>query len=188
MSERDRRRRRRYAPLALGLVLGSWACAGSEMRVESEMLPGAAVAAYADYCWRRPPLPVREPPRPEAILDWRVRGAVENELSSKGYRRMLRPPCDFVVDYSVRFRDRQVDSFSEYADYRARGGKGGLQEVLPGYEEGTLTLGIFDGRSDDLVWQAAASAVTDPSRQKQRVPEAVRRMLAGFPSRSAAPR
>ena len=180
--------RRRSALRAIAVLLIAGACTGSEMRVESEARPGAAFAGYATYCWRRPPLPVREPPSPAAVLDWRVRNAVDAELSDKGYRKGLRPPCDFLVDYGVRFSERQVDSFSEFADYKARGGKGGLQDVLPGYEEGTLSLQILDGSSGELVWHAAASAVTDRSRQEERVPEGVRRMLEGFPSRGAARR
>jgi len=113
-----------------------------------------------------------------------VRNAVDAELARKGYEAAARAACDFVVAYTATTKSRQVVTFSEFADYRARGGEGGLQDVLGGYSEGTLVLLLFDARSRELQWRGSASAVVDPEVQRQRVLEAVRRMLDDLPPRT----
>lgn len=176
--------RPRISLLLVSLLLLAGACTGQRIHVEVEATPVDSFSSYATYCWWRKPLPAREPPSAEEILDWRVRNAVETELQGRGYRETPRQPCDFIVGYTAKTSTRRVDTFTEFADYRARGGEGGLQDVLGGYPEGTLALHLFDGSTRKLLWRASASAVADPSKQKERVAEAVRRMLKDLPHRA----
>lgn len=164
------------------------ACGGGAMRVTSQTAPAADLGRYRTYAWRTPaPADAgRDLRDPGGLLDWRVRGAVDRGLAAKGYTPAGAGRPDFLVDYDVRVTDNNTESFSEWVEYRRLGGTSGLGTAfVSGFEEGSLILVVLDGRSGDLVWRGAATAVLESARQSERVDEAVRLVLARLPDAGA---
>jgi hypothetical protein len=183
-----RDRRRLHARVALLACAFSVACgvapAGpTRIRVNAETLPWTDVSRYQTYRWWQ--LPLREKPgygEREALLDWRVRQAVDRELAGRGYAEDTAGSPDFVVRYNVRLREESTQSFRDYLAYRVDGGGKDMGESLMGYEEGTLTLEVVDVASRRIAWRAMASAVIEKDPKGKLIDPAVAKMMERFPA------
>jgi Domain of unknown function (DUF4136) len=168
------------------------------MRVRAAMQPGADIPRYATYAWASRSLRELAPARGDAWrgvgpgaeaeeidLDDRVRAEVDAELRRRGYA-LSRGGADLLVDYRISTHDTRYDeSPGSYTRYRSEGGTGEWGQVyVEGYEEGTLALLIADARTRRPLWHASATAVVNPELRAQRIPEAIRKMFAEFPSRA----
>jgi len=177
--------RRRILALALA---GLAACASAAgVRVKSDRNPDADFAHYATYTWATAPLGGSEWParNDRTAFDWKVRGLVDEQLAGKGYVQAAPGRADLVVDYRVSTEEKELnDTFGEYARYRSAGGSQGLGEAwVQGYREGTLVVEIGDAATRQLVWYGSATAVVNPALRDERMPDAMRRVFAGFPAR-----
>jgi hypothetical protein len=179
-------RRARLLP-ALALVVAA-ACgiapAGpTKIRVSSETFPWATMSGYRTYRWWQ--LPVDQGAgysEREALLDWRVRQAVDRELAARGYAEDTAGTPEFVVRYSVRLREASTDSFRDYLAYRADGGGKDMGDALMGYEEGTLGLEIVDVATRRIAWRASATAVVEQDPKGKLIDPAVQEMMERFPA------
>jgi hypothetical protein len=87
-----------------------------------------------------------------------------------------------LIGYRANIKEKEINSIRDYYDYRQLGGKDAVTDAYVfGHEEGTLGLDVLDGRTQQLVWRAAATAVVDPKERQDRITEALRRMLLQFP-------
>lgn len=154
------------------------------IRVDAEMLPWADVSHYRTYRWWAQPLDQGRGgyDEREALIDWRVRHAVERELAGHGYAPAGTGAADFVVSYDVRLEDASTSSFQDYLQYRAEGGGKDMGDSFIGYERGTLVLQITDAPTRRAAWRATASAIVDGDARGQRIDPAVQQMLAQFPA------
>lgn len=130
----------------------------------------------------------------EALLDQRVHAGVDNSLGAKGYR--LEPEGgDFLVGYrAVLGRQREVEPRQPFEgiwtdDHRPRSAGDTSAPVSKVVTEGTLVLRIFDGKTGNLVWEAAADTEINPKQgplslaptNEDKVRIAIRKMLERFP-------
>jgi hypothetical protein len=167
--------------LALATVLG---CTGNKMLIRAELDPAANVGTYRTFAW----LPVQpgipgDPRQDNIILDRDIRATVDQSLVEKGYVKASSGTPDFLIGYRADIREKVIHSILDYYEYRQAGGTDAVTDAYVfGHEEGSLTLDVVDGRSRQLVWRASATAVVDPTQRKTRIEEALRRMLAQFPS------
>ena len=182
-------RRRTRLLLASALVVLGAACgiapAGpARIRVDAETLPWANMSGYRTYRWWQLPMSERRRgySEREALLDWRVRKAVERELGARGYAEDTAGTPDFVVRYDVRLREESTSSFRDYLAYRADGGGKDMGDALMGYEEGTLTLEVVDVAARRVAWRSTASAVIEQNPDGKLIDPAVAQMLARFPA------
>ncbi len=99
-----------------------------------------------------------------------LRQTITDGLAARGYRLETADPPDLLIDYAI-----------------VRKSLGGLRHASWSsvQEEGSLIIDVLDGRTRKHVWRGYATAQLDESRppaeQKQRVREAVRRILERFP-------
>jgi hypothetical protein len=161
------------------------ACAASTgIDVHSEHDPSAQFNGFRTYAWvsgDKQPVGVQDA---RALLDWRVRTAVAAELSAKGYVEQPGSSPDFLVDYRVVRKGKEIKSFSDYFRYRNSGGGRDITEVyVRGYQQGSLVLEVVEPRNRRLLWYATASAVINSEKQEERVRQAVNEMLKRFPPR-----
>jgi hypothetical protein len=155
----------------------------ARIRVASETLPWANMAAYRTYRWWKLPVDQRAGySEREALLDWRVRQAVGRELAARGYAEDTADTPEFVVRYSVRMREASTQSFKDYLAYRADGGGKDMGEALMGYEEGTLGLEIVDVATRRTAWRASATAVIEEDPNGKLIDPAVKQMMDRFPA------
>ena len=155
----------------------------TRIRVNAETLPWTNMSGYRTYRWWQPPVAERGGhSEREALLDWRVRNAVERELAARGYAQDTVGTPEFVVRYNVRLHEGATESFSDYLAYRADGGGKDMGDAFFGYEEGTLTLEVVDVAARRVAWRATATAVIEQNPNGKLVDPAVAQMLARFPA------
>jgi hypothetical protein len=125
-----------------------------------------------------------------ALLDSRVRSAVDRELAARGLEQ-LPSGGDLGVVYHAAIEGRMdvynVDRSYGYRPYWGWAGPVYTETHVRYFDEGTLILDLVDMSTQKLVWRASAQAEVneraDPETRTQRLNEAVARMLEGFPSR-----
>ena len=171
-----------FCSLVLAAVVSG--CSSNVRLKAAEYDPSVHFGAYRTYAWTGGSL--RGGAEDVEMLDWRVHQAVDGQLASKGYvKQSASASADFIVRYRVELEELMVDSFREYFAYREAGGTGSPQEAFaPGFEEATLILEFFDGKTRQLGWRGRAVAVVHPKKsenQNERVNKAVAQMLEGFP-------
>jgi hypothetical protein len=177
---------RSFRRLGVVAVLGALlpACAaGTGVTIDTESAPGVNFAGFHSYRWRSPARPLPEAGREGQILDWRIRTTTEVALAAKGYVLLGSGPVDLLADYQIVVRDKQTNTFREYAQYKQRGGDALLSEAyVQGYQEGTLILELYDRMSNRLVWRATASAVLGDEPNPDRLKAAIHDMISRLPT------
>lgn len=177
----------------LGLTVGMvvlGACA--TLRVGSDRDPAASFSAYHTYAWMPPRTNIYESPNPLVVQ--RAHDAIQDALSAKGYQLASSPKeADFVVDFTIGSRER-TDIRSYPAPYGGPWFRGtsywwgapywGSEVDVRQYREGTLSIDIFDGRTDRPVWHGWARkdlTRTDIEHSSGSIRQAVDSVLAQFP-------
>lgn len=175
------------------VLLLALAVAGcSPIAVTSDRDPNADFGRLHSYVWRPGPQQGTGDPRfDSALIDKRVRAAVDRVLASKGYR-MAAPDAaaDFLVGYHAVVRRRtSARTINRWYGYRAGGiyGGPGMQTIEYQYDEGTLLIDVIDPATTQLLWRGtgtrAVDAAASAEKREQRINEAVERILAEFPAR-----
>lgn len=175
---------RRHCAILFASLLA--ACATSSgVTIHADQNPAADFGRYARYAWASAPLHQGEwpPPDDRTAFDWKVRRLVDEQLADRGYRRVAASESDFLVDYRITTRERELtDSFRDYAQYRAAGGTESPGEAwVQGYREGSLIVEATDAHTRALVWYGSATAVVNPALRAKRLPDAIRRIFERFP-------
>ena len=175
----------RFAALAIPM-LALTGCA--TMNVSSHVDRNANFAPYRTYDWGpADALPTGDPRLDkDPFFQDHVQGAVEKELAAKGFERSTPGAApDLLIHYHASISERidinRVDREHGYCyddDCQAR---------VFEYEAGTLVLDIVDARTNRVIWRGwAQDSVEDmlnnQDKMAQKINEAVRRMLARFPS------
>ena len=178
---------RRATGIALLTLLGT-GCGilpgGSKIQVQSETLPWVDVSRYHTYAWWTAPLETsrRGYSQTEALLDWRIRQAVDRDLRARGYAPATTGRPDFVVAYRLAITEASTESFRDYLSYRAEGGHQGMGDSFMDYQRGTLMLTVEDAASRRLAWRAQASAALEGGDGRgSKIDPAVREMIDRFP-------
>lgn len=164
-------------------LLALLALAGcSTMRVSSDYDRDADFSQLGTFDWM--PAPPRRPSAPRlgnSFVQRRIRGALERELTAKGYRKVSRDP-DFLVAFFTAAEDRvAVHRINEYWGYR---GRWVTRVQVDHYRLGTLIVDIVEPRRRELVWRGwATDAVRgrDPEKMENKMTEAVVKILREFP-------
>jgi hypothetical protein len=175
--------------VALLLLVASGCSSGVDVRGGAGD-PRYDFRALKTFSWM-PPEPTGDPRIDEKALGERVHKGVDEDLEAKGYR-LVPEGGDFLVGYRAALgTQRSVQRGDAYEgiwteDHTPRGGSNGgsVDKVVL---EGTLVLRVFDGKSRQLVWEAAAeteinprASLLEPTRE-DRVRVAIRKMLDRFP-------
>jgi hypothetical protein len=141
------------------------------------------------YSWM-PREPTGDPRIDESLLDDRVHRGVDEDLARQGYR-LVPEGGDFAVGYrAVLGTQREVEGGESFEgiwteDHTPRSAGGG-ETVDKVVLEGTLVLRIFDGKTRNLVWEAAAETEINPKQsvlaptREDKVRAAIRKMLDMF--------
>jgi len=179
---------------ALAATLGVTGC--STMKVSSDYDPDAMSKAreYQTYAWlpKEGDIIVEGTRTSNDIVAKRVKESVDAQLAEQGYRQAEDGQADFLVGYHVGLAGKIDASFvNTYYGYGVGGWYGpwvgGVYSntYVDEYTEGTLIIDVVDAEANQLVWrgtaQAEVSERTSPKERRERIAEAVRRILAKFP-------
>ncbi len=163
-----------------------------------EINSGAPFDRYTSFAWIsadplvRPAIGVAsgQNVRISPIMEQTIREAVDWRFLQKGYEKRLEPAsADLIVSFSVGAREKiQVTSSPARAGYRYGGYAGGWQSDVRTYNEGTLSIDVFDGKARQAVWHGWAtkrlSRTTDQEKRTALIKEAVDAVLESFPARN----
>jgi hypothetical protein len=183
--------------LALALVIGAVGC--SSIKVES-IHDNEYDFEGTTYMWAEQDIP-RSADLPYELIDRVVKEALNDQMSSKGFTLVTSGSPDYVLLYYVG--EEQITRVNTttypgyYGGYRGGpgrrggwgragwGGYGGGTTTVSQYDEGSLTIDILDGESEELIWRGTAKATVksgDSSEQRrQKVDEVALKLLAKFP-------
>lgn len=155
-------------------------CAHS--RVKSEYSSKVDFSRYRTYAW------IEQPEKPfgylTTTLDRKkitesIKKAVDDELNTKGYKRVERDP-DFFVAYYTNVRER-IDTARLGYNYITDTYLGEHIEVRA-YKQGSLVLDCVDGKSKALVWRGLAEgAVRNADKIETQIRATVETILDRFP-------
>jgi hypothetical protein len=165
--------------LAALLLLGLIGCSG--IKVSTDHNQEFDFSGFRTYGWMagKPDI-LRDPLIDTALLDRRVKRAVESELSVRGYTKTEADP-DFFVSYHFG-TESQVDVSSCGYHYPASPRCWGQEVEAYTYTRGTLILDIVESDDLELVWRGyATGAIHDVDQMDETIGEAVAKVLAGFP-------
>jgi hypothetical protein len=186
-----------HSPLlcaALVALLAS--CSGIE--VNSDWDPAADWSGMRTWAWISPqPAQVIAPPGQEGnaarfespLAQERIQAAIEDELRTRGYRKIESGTPDFYVGYEVAL-DREIDADTVYRGYGIApySAWGGDEVYIRQYDVGTLLINVVRAQPRALVWrgwgQSRLQELKTPAEREARVRDVVSRVLDRFPPRS----
>ena len=127
-----------------------------------------------------------------ALVDKRIRTAIENNLLAKSYRLVDSDTPDFFISYSVTVEQKITSSGmtggvsigrSSYGRYGGVGMSTGSE--VRAYDQGTLLVDVTIPLGDKLVWRGIAtqsvSEHSSPEESTVRINETVEKILKQFP-------
>ena len=174
----------------LGLVL----CVGlsiscSSIRVNIDFDPSVDFGAFRTYAWLPdPPAHAGDPRLHNALIDGRVRNAVNRELQARGFEEVSLESADFHITYYLGLETRiDVQTIHRSFNYHHRSwtGPGRTEIIVREYEVGTLLLDILDPGERSLLWRGSGNArvreSSDPAQRERQINEAVENILRRFP-------
>ncbi len=181
--------------LATAAAMTLSAC-GPSITVKANHDPNAAFSTFKTYAWATGSrLNLVNPHPNEPAIERAVHELVDRELTKKGYTKTTPGSADFLVGYAGttdrRIQTQTVDTYYGYQsnprDARRYPWGGGTETeaYLKQYNEGTLVIDISTPKSKKLIWRSSAQTALlknpSPERTSQRLDEAIRKILAGFP-------
>jgi hypothetical protein len=186
--------------LCAAFLVAVWtlSCA-SPMKIGFDMDPAADLSRYKTFAWVGPgPLTkaksgMNTPSFISPFDDQRIRSAVNRTLENLGYWLAVAPEAaDMVVAYSVGSEEKvrvhqspgMVTSVYPYGGRYRYGGWHSTSSVsVQQYKEGTLSIELYDGKTEQAVWIGWASKRLSRSDDSRTViSEAVSKILQEFPS------
>ena len=182
--------------LALGLVIGALGCSG--VKVDSIHDPEFDFEG-STYVWAEQEIP-QSAELPYQIIDRLVKEAIDNQLRSQGLGKATSGRPDYVLLYYVGQEAVTRVNTTHYPGYyggyrggpgrggwgrRGWGGYGGSTTTVSQYDEGSLTLDILDGDSEELIWRGTAKGTVKsgdaPEKRQQKIAEVAAKLLQRFP-------
>jgi hypothetical protein len=127
-----------------------------QIRVFSDYDPDYDLSAYKTFDWGQK-VNIEEGKNPlhyNELNDKRIKAAVHNQLSARGYQLTSESP-DLVLHYHIVVDDQSVvttEPFGyRYGPYWMR-----MNTNIHSYREGTLILDLMDSKTHNLIWRGWA--------------------------------
>lgn len=174
----------RLSPLAL-LAVAAVGC--SSISYNNDFDPRVDFGRFNTFAWVEDIDASAVKPRGIDPLDERrVKSAVDQQLESRGYRKVTSGQPDFLVNFYVTSRER-IDVNTYYTGWGYRGWYGGAETSVRQWTEGSLILDFIDVAEKDLAWRGWATGASDgfarmtPEKKTEEVNKIVARILDPFP-------
>lgn len=129
-------------------------------------------SAWQSWAWKRPELPDAT-----SIAEGRIRRALDEGFTARGYTGAERNEADFLVDYHAAV-GRELRLNESW-------GLPGRRDVrVDTYAKGVLIVDVFDRATGRLVWRGSVSdaLASDPEKADKKTEKAVAKLLKKFPS------
>ena len=181
-----------YVGLIIFILFGFlWGC--HSIQVSQDYDTSKDFSSFKTYDWQTKNQPKTGDIRVDnPLLDARIRSAINDSLSKKGYQKITQGSPDFHVAYKYQVR-RKIESENVGVGIGfgrgSRGRYGGIGidsgRNISEYDEGLLVIDLNDASKGDLLWRGSGTARVDqhsqPEEITKRVSEAVEKILSQFP-------
>ena len=180
--------------LVLILLACLWGC--STMQVSQDYDLSRDFSTLETYAWQNESQPQTGDIRVDSsLIDARIRSAIEDSLSKKGYQKVDQGNPDFLVAYTYQISSR-LDTSSVTFGFGFGGGSGGTYTgvgVDSGgrvreYDEGLWVIDLIDPSNGDLLWRGKGTTIADqhanPEKTVKEINKGVEKILAQFPPQS----
>jgi hypothetical protein len=177
--------------IGLALLGFLWGC--QSIQVSQDYDISKDFSSLRTYEWQTETQPETGDIRVDnSLLDARIRSAINESLSKRGYQRNTQGKPDFYVAYKYQIR-RKIGSDDAGVGVGfgmgSRGSFGGIGvstgRDISEYDEGVLVIDLKDASKGDLMWRGTGTAVVDqhakPEEVTKGVHEAVEKILSQFP-------
>ena len=169
--------------VVLGLLVG---CSG--IQVDRDYDPEVDFGSLRTWAWISHSGKSDDPRIDNALLDSRVRAAVEGKLAELGYRKLESGDPDFGVVYHAAInKEIRVDTIYRSHGYGryGYGGVGYAETLVSEYDVGSLIIDVVAPSGQKLLWRGIATAAVQPGaspeKRTKRVDQAVDKMFKRFP-------
>lgn len=162
-------------------AVGLLSCSGTD--VHSEQAPNADLTQYQSFTWAPASQQEQKTPlssRTDTILDQKIKTAVDQDLSKKGYAQN-NENADIRVAYSLRTHDQLKSDPASYGP-----SWGWYDGYNPTYvqKEGSLVLDFIDAKTGKLLWRGVAvTDIKDTGVTQKQVQHFVDKIMEKYPSR-----
>jgi hypothetical protein len=124
-----------------------------------------------------------------SIWDDRVKDAIDQELSAKGWMQVSSGGDVTLVAIEKTSIHQQYDTFYDgFGGWRRLGSFGESTTTVDNYEVGTLIVSMFDGNSKQLIWRGASSSDLsgNPEKNTKNLDKDVQKMFKNFPPKKTS--
>ncbi|HEU5146937.1 MAG TPA: DUF4136 domain-containing protein [Chryseosolibacter sp.] len=161
------------------------AACSPQIQVYSDQDPEYAIGNFKTFDWgqkidieaNRNPLHYNE------LNDKRIKSAVAEELSSRGYVLSEATP-DLIIHYHIVIDDQSIVTTEPYGYFYGPYWMRMQTHVLP-YREGTLIIDLMDPITNNLVWRGWATVdlgMITPEQTKEIISRVVAKIFRRFPA------
>ena len=179
---------------ATALIVAAAACASScsSTRVQTDYDHEAVFSNYATFAWYTRSAQDKPPKTGgNEIIDRRIRRAIAENITNKGFSHTAPHKADFVVTYYVSLSS-QLRMYSTgwgyglgygpYWGYGYRYWPGWGYAGVSTYHESTVIIDIIDRAKGQLIWRGSISrALNKKSSTEQMINDSMARVLRTFP-------
>lgn len=163
----------RFALASLLVLLT--ACAYVPVDVESD-----ATARTGGRTWTwLPRSPVARGEEAFAVIDERVRAAIERDLAARRFKKVEKERPDYLITYYAAL-DKPIAS--DAITYAA--GVPTAAKAVASYPQGSLVIDVLDAKTGKLIWRGVGRRVFNaeqtPEDRKQRIDAAVASVVDEF--------
>jgi hypothetical protein len=170
--------------VSAGLLAGC-----SSVSVSRDYDTAADFSTLKTFTWQHAEQPKTGDPRIDNDLhDERIRKAVDNALSARGFQPTDRADADLLVAYFVEYKRKlSSGSVSVSAGRRSYGRYGGVgyNTGISEYDQAILTIDIIDPAAEKMIWRGVGSRSaydgSSPGKMTEIVNESVSKILKKFP-------
>ena len=183
------------------MVLGMFVIVGcATMDIHTDYDCSADFSKLKTFAWVPDMKQESQDPRIDnEVTDAKIRNAVEQALTAKGYQKSDAGPADFWVAYQAAIEEKLDPRMTDYpyatpSTRNIANGNfaqdltwayGGSQTFLSHYEEGTLILDIVNPKDKKLMWRGTAQATLDEgkdsAKKDARLNANIQKIFAAFP-------
>jgi Domain of unknown function (DUF4136) len=157
--------------------------AGFAQNVQTDFDHQANFAQYKTYSWQEIKPSV-------SLWDSRIKNAVNTQLEAKGLAQVADGGDIAIVAIKTSQTQRTLqtfyDGFGGGWRWRGFGDFGDSTTTEQDYQEGTLVIDLFDGKTKQLIWRGSTESVLSDKAEKNEktLNKGVAKMFKNFPPES----
>ena len=159
------------------------ATAGFAQHVQTDFDHQANFGQYKTYSWQ-------EIKPGDSLWDSRIKNAVNAQLEDKGLAQVTADGDLAIVAIKTSQTQRTLQTFYDGLGggwgWRGFGGFGESTTTERDYQEGTLVIDLYDGKTKQLIWRGSTESVLSDKAEKneKNLDKGVAKMFKNFPPES----